>query len=235
MSRVSQAPLVLVVEDEEALALLLRYNLEAAGYRCVLIGRGDEAEEHLRDEVPDLLVLDWMLPGLSGLELCRRLRMRPSTGRLPILMLTARGEEAEKVRGLAVGADDYLVKPFSMAELMARIKALLRRADPDRIADRLTAGDLVLDRETMRVTRSGAEAHLGPTEFKLLDCLMHAGGRVLSRADLIDRVWGRDAEIDERTIDVHMGRLRKALGNPDPVRTVRGAGYALETPARAQA
>lgn len=235
MSRLSQAPLVLVVEDEEALALLLRYNLEAAGYRCALIGRGDEAEEYLRDEVPDLLVLDWMLPGVSGLELCRRLRMRPATGRLPILMLTARGEEAEKVRGLAVGADDYLVKPFSMAELMARIKALLRRADPDRIADRLTAGDLVLDRETMRVTRAGMEAHLGPTEFKLLDCLMHAGGRVLSRADLIDRVWGRDAEIDERTIDVHMGRLRKALGTPDPVRTVRGAGYALETPTRASA
>lgn len=225
------APSIMVVEDEDALSLLLRYNLEAAGYAVDSVARGDEAEERLRDETPDLIILDWMLPGLSGLELCRRLRLRPQTERLPIIMLTARGEESERVRGLGVGADDYIVKPFSMPELMARIGALMRRANPARVANRLSAGDLVLDRETHRVARQGGDVHLGPTEFRLLEHLMGNAGRVFSRAQLIDHIWGRESEIDERTVDVHMGRLRKALGAPsapDPIRTVRGAGYAFD-------
>ncbi|MFD2236178.1 phosphate regulon transcriptional regulator PhoB [Aureimonas populi] len=222
---------VTVVEDEEALGILLRYNLEAEGYEVEVIARGDEADIRLREEMPDLLILDWMLPGLSGVELCRRLRMRPETQRLPIILLTARGEESERVQGLAVGADDYVVKPFSTPELMARVRAMLRRASPERISTRLGAGDLELDRETHRVRRAGREVKLGPTEFRLLEFLLQAPGRVFSREQLLDGVWGRDVYVDERTVDVHVGRLRRAInrGNrPDPIRTVRGAGYSLD-------
>jgi two-component system phosphate regulon response regulator PhoB len=222
---------VMIVEDEEPLSLLLRYNLEAEGYRVEVSARGDEADIRLREEAPDLLLLDWMLPGLSGIELCRRLRARKETESLPIIMLTARGEETERVRGLATGADDYVVKPFSVPELMARVRALLRRASPGRIADALEAGDLRMDRGLRRVWRAGAELHLGPTEFRLLEFFMEKPGRVYSRGQLLDSVWGRDAEIDERTVDVHVGRLRKAIGGGDgrdPIRTVRGAGYALD-------
>lgn len=222
---------VLIVEDEEPLVLLLRYNLEAEGYKVDVAMRGDEAELRLREDIPDLLLLDWMLPGISGIELCRRLRARTETRDLPILMLTARGEESERVRGLGTGADDYVVKPFSVPELIARVKAVLRRARPETIAGLLQAGDIELDRETHRVRRSSKEIHLGPTEFRLLEFLMQSPGRVFSREQLLDGVWGRDIYIDERTVDVHVGRLRKAINigtnARDPIRTVRGAGYAL--------
>ena len=224
-------PHIAVVEDDEALGVLLRYNLEAEGYSAEVIARGDEADLRLREKVPDLLILDWMLPGLSGVELCRRLRLRSETQRLPILMLTARGEEDERVRGLSVGADDYVVKPFSTLELMARIRAMLRRASPERVATQLTAGDLDLDRETRRVRRAGREVRLGATEFKLLEFLMQAPGRVFSREQLLDGVWGQGIYVDERTVDVHVGRLRKAINRGrlrDPIRTVRGAGYSLD-------
>lgn len=220
---------VMVVEDEEPLSLMLRYNLEAEGYTVDTVDRGDEAEERLREAVPDLLLLDWMLPGLSGIELCRRLRQRDATRSLPIIMLTARGEESERVRGLGTGADDYVVKPFSLPELMARVRAILRRSKPDLIATLLKAGELELDKETHRVRRSGRELHLGPTEFRLLEFLMQSPGRVFSRAQLLDAVWGRDVFVDERTVDVHVGRLRRALGRGrDPIRTVRGAGYSFD-------
>ncbi|CAA0107770.1 Phosphate regulon transcriptional regulatory protein PhoB [Starkeya nomas] len=221
---------ILIVEDEEPLTLLLRYNLESEGYSVESVGRGDEAETRLRESVPDLLILDWMLPGLSGIELCRRLRARSETERMPILMLTARGEETERVRGLATGADDYVVKPFSVPELVARVRALLRRAKPEHISTLLRAGDIELDRETKRVHRAGRELHLGPTEFRLLEFLMQSPGRVYSREQLLDGVWGQDVYIDERTVDVHVGRLRKALNRPrqpDPIRTVRGSGYSF--------
>ena len=222
---------VLIVEDEEALALLLRYNLEAEGYDVEVVGRGDEADVRLKEGVPDLLVLDWMLPGLSGIELCRRLRARPETERLPIIMLTARGEESERIRGLTTGADDYVVKPFSTPELMARVRAMLRRARPELVSTVLRAGDLEIDRETHRVRRGGREIHLGPTEYRLLEFLMQAPGRVYSREQLLDGVWGMDVYVDERTVDVHIGRLRKAINRArdrDPIRTVRGAGYAFD-------
>jgi two-component system phosphate regulon response regulator PhoB len=210
---------------------MLRYNLEAEGYAVDTVERGDDAETRLRENVPDLLLLDWMLPGISGIELCRRLRARETTRDLPIIMLTARGEESERVRGLATGADDYVVKPFSVPELMARVRALLRRSRPERIADRLVAGDVDLDRETRRVRRGARDLHLGPTEFRLLEYLLERRGRVFSRAQLLDGVWGQSVEIDERTVDVHIGRLRKALSRGrerDPIRTVRGAGYSFD-------
>ncbi len=222
---------IMIVEDEEPLALLLRYNLEAEGYEVETIARGDDADTRLREGAPDLAVLDWMLPGLSGIELCRRLRARPETKALPIIMLTARGEESERVRGLATGADDYIVKPFSVPELIARVRALLRRASPERVADVLSHGDIELDREKKRVSRAGREVDLGPTEYRLLEFFLEHPGRVFSREQLLDSVWGRDIYIDERTVDVHIGRLRKLLnpgGEQDPIRTVRGAGYALD-------
>jgi two-component system phosphate regulon response regulator PhoB len=222
---------VLIVEDEEPLTLLLRYNLESEGYEVDSVARGDEADLRLRERVPDLVVLDWMLPGLSGIELCRRIRARSGTERLPIIMLTARGEEGDRVRGLATGADDYIVKPFSVPELLARVRALLRRAKPTHIAQLLIAGDIELDRETHRVRRAGRELHLGPTEFKLLEFLMQSPGRVFTREQLLDGVWGHDVYIDERTVDVHVGRLRKAINGArqwDPIRTVRGAGYSFD-------
>jgi two-component system phosphate regulon response regulator PhoB len=223
-------PKVLIVEDEEPLSLLLRYNLEAEGYAVESCVRGDEAEIRLRESLPDLLLLDWMLPGLSGIELCRRLRAREDTERLPVIMLTARGEEAERIRGLSTGADDYVVKPFSVPELMARVRAILRRASPEVVSTMLRSGDIELDRETHRVRRNAKEIHLGPTEFRLLEFLMTAPGRVFSREQLLDGVWGHDVYVDERTVDVHVGRLRKALNKgkaKDPIRTVRGAGYAF--------
>jgi two-component system phosphate regulon response regulator PhoB len=223
-------PKVLIVEDEEPLIMMLRYNLEAEGYSVETCMRGDEADIRLRESQPDLLLLDWMLPGLSGIELCRRLRSRAETERLPVIMLTARGEESERIRGLATGADDYVVKPFSIPELMARVRAMLRRAKPEVVSSQLRAGDLELDRETHRVRRSGREIHLGPTEFRLLEFLMTSPGRVFSREQLLDGVWGHDVYVDERTVDVHVGRLRKAINrgkSPDPIRTVRGAGYAF--------
>jgi two-component system phosphate regulon response regulator PhoB len=222
---------ILIVEDEEPLTLLLRYNLEAEGFEVETVARGDEADTRLKERPPDLVVLDWMLPGVSGIELCRRLRARPQTRALPIIMLTARGEESERVRGFATGADDYIVKPFSVPELLARVHALLRRAKPERVADVLSFGDIELDREKKRVLRAGRPVELGPTEYRLLEFLLERPGRVFSRAQLLDGVWGNEVYIDERTVDVHVGRLRKALNRgqtADPIRTVRGAGYALD-------
>lgn len=226
-----RAPRILVVEDEAPLAYLLVYNLEAEGYQVEHVDTGDEAELRIAESPPDLLVLDWMLPGVSGLELCRRLRARDHGREIPVIMLTARGEESERVRGLSVGADDYVVKPFSTPELMARVRALLRRARPERVASKLVLGDLDLDRDTHRVRRASREIHLGPTEFRLLEYFMEKPGRVFTRAQLLDSVWGMSAEIDERTVDVHVGRLRKALirgREKDPIRTVRGAGYSFD-------
>jgi two-component system phosphate regulon response regulator PhoB len=224
------APKIMVVEDEEPLGVLLRYNLEAEGYQVEIVTRGDEAEIRLQESVPDLLVLDWMVPAVSGIELCRRLRMRAETERLPIIMLTARGEESDRVRGLSTGADDYLVKPFSTPEFMARVRALLRRAKPEVLSSVLKVGDIVLDRESHRVYRKKSEIHLGPTEFRLLEFLMRHPGRVYSRGQLLDNVWGDTNYIDERTVDVHVGRLRKAVNagrQVDVIRTIRGSGYAI--------
>ncbi|HEY6631769.1 MAG TPA: phosphate regulon transcriptional regulator PhoB [Rhizobiaceae bacterium] len=224
------APKIMVVEDEEPLGVLLRYNLEAEGYQVEVVTRGDEAEIRLQENAPDLLVLDWMVPAVSGIELCRRLRMRPETQRLPIIMLTARGEESDRVRGLSTGADDYLVKPFSTPEFMARVRALLRRAKPEVLSSVLKVGDIMLDRESHRVYRKNTEINLGPTEFRLLEFMMRHPGRVFSRSQLLDNVWGETIYIDERTVDVHVGRLRKAVNSgrmPDVIRTIRGAGYAI--------
>jgi two-component system, OmpR family, phosphate regulon response regulator PhoB len=222
---------ILIVEDEQPLTLLLRYNLEAEGYEVDAVARGDEAEVRLREGLPDLLILDWMLPALSGIELCRRLRARAETEHLPIIMLTARGEESERLRGLATGADDYIVKPFSVPEFLARVRAVLRRARPERVVATLVAGEIELDRERRRVFRAGREIPVGPTEFRLLEFFMQSPGRVFSREQLLDGVWGRDVYIDERTVDVHVGRLRKLINrgrDNDPIRTVRGSGYSFD-------
>ena len=224
-------PYVLVVEDEDALATLLDYNLIKEGFRVERAADGEEALLKVEEETPDLVVLDWMLPKVTGVEVCRQLRMRPLTRRTPVLMLTARSEEADKVRGLDTGADDYVVKPFAMTELTARIRALLRRARPELVDERLEYADIVLDRASRRVTRSGRNVHLGPTEFRLLDVFMQRPGRVFSRERLLDAVWGPNTYVELRTVDVHVGRLRKALktdGADDPIRTVRSAGYALD-------
>jgi two-component system phosphate regulon response regulator PhoB len=221
---------IMVVEDEEPLGILLRYNLEAEGYEVEVVARGDEAELRLQENVPDLLILDWMVPAVSGIELCRRLRTRAETQRLPIIMLTARGEESDRVRGLSTGADDYLVKPFSTPEFLARVKALLRRVKPEVLSSVLKVSDIVLDREQHRIYRGKDELHLGPTEYRLLEFLMQNPGRVFSRTQLLDKVWGETNYIDERTVDVHVGRLRKAVNvarKPDVIRTIRGAGYAI--------
>lgn len=222
---------ILIVEDEIDLSVLMRYNLEAEGFQVLTAMSGDEAAVLMRETRPDLILLDWMLPGLSGIELCRRWRAREETALIPIIMITARGEEEERVRGLGTGADDYVVKPFSMLELLARVQALLRRTNPQLVTTVLKAGDLELDRASHRVRRSGREVHLGPTEYRLLEYLMRYPGRVYSREQLLDGVWGNDVYVDERTVDVHVGRLRKAINrgrNPDPIRTVRGAGYAFD-------
>ncbi len=223
---------VLIVEDDEALITLLSYNLEAEGYSIHVARTGEEARIALDEDPFDLMILDWMLPhGASGIEICRQVRAKPETKALPVIMLTARGEESDRIRGLTTGADDYVVKPFSVAELSARVEALLRRSSPERIANEIQVGAVRLDRNAHRVTRNGREVRLGPTEYRLLEVFLESAGRVLSRPQLLDAVWGRDGEIDERTVDVHVGRLRKALirGNEsDPIRTVRGAGYVLE-------
>lgn len=225
-------PYVLVVEDEDALATLLDYNLMKEGFRVERAADGEEALLRVAEEPPDLVVLDWMLPKVSGVEVCRQLRAGAETRRTPVLMLTARGEEADKVRGLDTGADDYVVKPFAMSELVARIRALLRRTRPELVDERLEYADLVLDRGRHRVTRAGKDVHLGPTEYRLLDFLMQRPGRVFSRERLLDAVWGANTYVEVRTVDVHVGRLRKALRQPDSpdlIRTVRSAGYALDT------
>lgn len=222
---------VLVVEDEEALSALLEYNLGKEGFEVRVSSDGEDALLAVEEDKPDLVLLDWMLPGLSGIEICRRIRAKSDTRDTPVIMLTARGEEDDRIRGLDTGADDYLTKPFSIPELTARVRALLRRSRPTLSAEVATFGDLTLDRETRRVRRSEREVHLGPTEFRLLDCLMQRPGRVFSREQLLDLVWGRDVYVEARTVDVHVGRLRKALnrrGERDPIRTVRAAGYALD-------
>jgi len=222
---------ILIVEDEEPLSVMLAYNLRAEGFSVQAIHRGDEVEMMVEEQPADLIILDWMLPGLPGIEVCRRLRAKPETRSIPIVMLTARGEETERVRGLLTGADDYVVKPFSVPELMARVRAILRRVRPDTIATLLRAGDIELDREAHRVRRSGRDVDLGPTEFRLLEFLMQSPGRVFAREQLLDRVWGRYVYVDERTVDVHIGRLRKSLNrgrHKDPIRTVRGVGYAFD-------
>ncbi|MFT5507384.1 MAG: two-component system phosphate regulon response regulator PhoB [Hyphomicrobiaceae bacterium] len=219
---------LLVVEDEQALSELLTYNLEAEGYEVRTAESAEDAELLVAEEIPDLVILDWMLPVVSGIELCRRFRSRAETSALPVLMLTARGEESDRIRGLSTGADDYVVKPFSLPELLARVKAILRRAAPERVADVLTFEDIELDRAAHRVKRGERGVRLGPTEFRLLEFMMESAGRVLSRAQLLDGVWGRDAFVDERTVDVHIGRLRKSLirgRETDLIRTVRGSGY----------
>ncbi len=224
-------PSVLVAEDENALVTLLRYNLEREGYRVLVARDGEEALLVAAEETPDLVLLDWMMPQLSGIEVCRRLRGRQETRNVPIIMLTARGEESDRIRGLDTGADDYLTKPFSMMELLARLRAVMRRIRPSLAEDIVTVGDIEMDRAAHRVRRNGKEVHLGPTEYKLLDHLIQHPGRVFSREQLLDAVWGSDVYVEARTVDVHVGRLRKALivdGSIDPIRTVRSAGYALE-------
>lgn len=223
-------PTVLVVEDEAAQREVLSYNLEAEGFHVVRAETGDEALLRIDEDAPDIIVLDWMLPGVSGIEICRQVKARPATRATPVIMLSARTEEADRVRGLETGADDYVVKPYSVVELMARVRAQLRRTRPATVGQRLTYDDIELDAETHRVMRAGQELRLGPTEFRLLSTFMEKPGRVWTREQLLDRVWGRDIYVDTRTVDVHIGRLRKALsqhGGSDPLRTVRGAGYAL--------
>jgi two-component system, OmpR family, phosphate regulon response regulator PhoB len=224
-------PLILIAEDEAALTTLLRYNVEKEGYRAVEAADGEMALMLAEEEVPDLVLLDWMLPKVSGIEVCRRLRNRAETRNVPIIMLTARGEEADRIRGLDTGADDYITKPFSMTELLARTRAVLRRIRPALTEDIVRFGDILIDRVAHRVRRGGRDIHLGPTEYRLLDHLMQNPGRVFSREQLLDAAWGSGVYVDARTVDVHIGRLRKALverGQSDPIRTVRSAGYSLD-------
>lgn len=222
---------VLVVEDEEALSELLDYNLGREGFGVTLARDGEEALLKMAEDRFDAVILDWMLPKVSGIEVCRQIRANPDTQATPVIMLTARAEEGDRIRGLETGADDYVVKPFSMGELAARLRAVLRRARPALVADVVTAGDIELDRGAHRVRRGGQEVRLGPTEYRLLDHLIQHPGRVFSREQLLNAVWGSGVYVEARTVDVHIGRLRKALrqdGASDPVRTVRSAGYALE-------
>lgn len=222
---------ILVVEDEDSLATLLQYNLAKEGYEVALSGDGEEALVLIDERLPDLVLLDWMLPTLSGIEVCRRLRQRSQTRNLPILMLTARAEESDRIRGLDTGADDYLIKPFSMVELCARIRAVLRRIRPGLVEDQVSQGDITVDRIAHKVTRRGHELRMGPTEFRLLDHFIQRPGRVFSREQLLDAVWGSPVDVETRTVDVHIGRLRRALtlgGARDPIRTVRSAGYAFD-------
>ena len=222
---------LLIVEDEEPLQVLLTYNFQAEGFRVRSTTRGDEVDTLVKEELPDLVILDWMLPGLSGIEVCRRLRAREETSRIPVILLTARGEESERVRGLATGADDYVVKPFSVPELIARVNSILRRVNPESVAEQLAAGDIELDRRTRRVLRGNRDVDLSPTEYRLLEHLMQNPGRVYSREQLLNEVWGYDRFPTTRTVDVHVGRLRKLLNRgrrADPIRTVRGIGYSFD-------
>ncbi|MGC1503513.1 MAG: phosphate regulon transcriptional regulator PhoB [Sulfitobacter sp.] len=223
-------PHVLIVEDEPAQREVLRYNIEAEGCRVTQACDGEEGLLCVKEDLPDVIVLDWMMPRLSGIEVCRRLKASPATRGIPVIMLSAKSEDIDKVRGLETGADDYVIKPYSVAELMARIKGQLRRVRPTTVGETLSFEDIVLDAETHRVTRAGDDIKLGPTEFRLLSTLIEKPGRVWTREQLLDRVWGLDKYVDTRTVDVHVGRLRKALSGSkgsDPIRTVRGAGYAL--------
>ncbi|HEV8036320.1 phosphate regulon transcriptional regulator PhoB [Yoonia sp.] len=223
-------PSVLVVEDEPAQREVLAYNLESEGFRVIKAADGNEALLLIEEEQPDLILLDWMLPGTSGIEICRQIKSRPAFRMTPVIMLSARSEEVDKVRGLETGADDYISKPYSIIELLARVKAHLRRSRPSTMGERLVYDDILLDSETHKVFRGEKELKLGPTEFRLLTTFMEKPGRVWSRDQLLDRVWGRDIYVDTRTVDVHVGRLRKVLGShggDDLIRTVRGAGYAL--------
>lgn len=225
-------PFVVIAEDETAVSELLRYNLESEGYETAIASDGDEAMLLIDERIPDLMLLDWMLPKISGIEICRRVRTRQETANLPIIMLTARTEEADRIRGLETGADDYVTKPFSTNELMARVKAVLRRIRPALMDDKIRVGDIQIDRTTHSVTRDGKDIHLGPTEFRLLEYFAQHPGRVFSREQLLDGVWGSDVYVEARTVDVHIGRLRKALmseGGNNPIRTVRSAGYSLRT------
>lgn len=226
----AEQPTVLIVEDESAQREILSYNLSAEGFRVVQAENGDDALILVREETPDIVVLDWMLPTTSGIEVCRQIKTHPDSRNIPIIMLSARTEEVDRVRGLETGADDYVVKPYSVLELMARVRAQLRRVRPATVGQKLSFEDIVLDAESHRVFRGEQPLKLGPTEFRLLATFMEKPGRVWSREQLLDRVWGRDIYVDTRTVDVHIGRLRKALcqnGGEDPVRTVRGAGYSL--------
>ncbi|MEM9571764.1 MAG: phosphate regulon transcriptional regulator PhoB [Pseudomonadota bacterium] len=225
-------PFIVIAEDEKAVSELLRYNLESEGYETAIANDGDEAMLLLDERIPDLMLLDWMLPKISGIEICRRVRTRQETANLPIIMLTARTEEADRIRGLETGADDYVTKPFSTNELMARVKAVLRRIRPALMDDKIRVGDIQIDRTTHRVTRADKDIHLGPTEFRLLEYFAQHPGRVFSREQLLDGVWGSDVYVEARTVDVHIGRLRKAMmsqGGDNPIRTVRSAGYSLRT------
>ncbi|HYG27160.1 MAG TPA: phosphate regulon transcriptional regulator PhoB [Caulobacteraceae bacterium] len=219
---------ILVVEDDDALATLVEYNLSKEGFRVTKAADGEEAILLIDEVEPDLVLLDWMLPKVSGVEVCRRVRASQKTRTLPVIMMTARGEEADRVRGLDTGADDYVVKPFAMSELTARVRAVLRRVRPGLTEDVARYGDIVMDRVAHRVRRDGRDVHLGPTEYRLLDHFMRHPGRVFSREQLLDAVWGSDVYVEARTVDVHIGRLRRALGENDPIRTVRAAGYALD-------
>ena len=224
-------PFVLIVEDEDALSTLLEYNFEKEGFETDVAADGEEALLLAAERTPDLIVLDWMLPKLSGVEVCRRLRRRKETAKTPVIMLTARGDETDRITGLDFGADDYMIKPFSMPELFARTRALMRRAKPSLLEDIVVVGDIEVDSQAFRVKRDGKTLHLGPTEFRLLEHFVRHQGRVFSREQLLDAVWGRDVYVEARTVDVHIGRLRKALkmpGKSDPIRTVRSAGYAFE-------
>ena len=223
-------PFIVIAEDEQAVSELLRYNLESEGYETAIANDGDEAMLLIDERIPDLMLLDWMLPKISGIEICRRVRTRQETANLPIIMLTARTEEADRIPGLETGADDYVTKPFSTNELMARVKAVLRRIRPALMDDRIRVGDIEIDRSTHSVTRGDKDIHLGPTEFRLLEYFAQHPGRVFSREQLLDGVWGSDVYVEARTVDVHIGRLRKALmseGGNNPIRTVRSAGYSL--------
>ena len=223
-------PLVLIVEDEPAQREVLAYNLTAEGYRIALAVDGEQALLLVDEELPDVIVLDWMLPAVSGIEVCRQLKTRAATRAIPIIMISAKSEEVDRVRGLETGADDYMVKPYSISELLARVRTQLRRVRPATMGQVLAFGDITLDSETHRVSRGADQLKLGPTEFRLLSTFMEKPGRVWSREQLLDRVWGRDIYVDTRTVDVHVGRLRKVLtqhGGDDPLRTVRGSGYAL--------
>jgi two-component system, OmpR family, phosphate regulon response regulator PhoB len=224
-------PLVLIVEDEADLVTLLKYNLEKENFRTLSASDGEEALLLASEQVPNLVLLDWMLPLMSGLEVCRQMRRNPKTRDIPIIMLTARGEEADKVRGLNSGADDYIAKPFSPTELVARMRAVLRRSSPGMAEELLSFGDVIMDLAAHRVRRQGRDVHLGPTEFRLLRHFMQHPGRVFSREQLLDLVWGHDVYVEPRTVDVHIRRLRKALNEDndnDIIRTVRSAGYALD-------
>lgn len=223
---------VLIVEDEDALSTILEYNLAKEKFEVALATDGEEGLLKVEEFGPDIIILDWMLPKVSGIEVCRRIRSKPETRNIPIIMLTARSEEADRIRGLETGADDYLTKPFSTNELIARLKAILRRIRPGLADDTVVVGDISIDRVSHKVTRGGKDIHLGPTEFRLLDHLIQHPGRVFSREQLLNAVWGSDVFVEVRTVDVHIGRLRKALNKykqGDAIRTVRSAGYALET------